>query len=261
MDRATIIFIIIFTIFDLISLGQDFKSYTAVRTEGEAPEIDGKLTDPVWETAKWSGDFIQRDPYENAPPSQETAFKILYDDNNLYVAIRAYDTEPEKIEKRLSRRDHWEGDWVAIAIDSYNDNLTAFSFAVTAGGVKADGLVTNDNHWDETWNPVYYVKVSTDEEGWVAEMKIPYNQLRFSDVENHTWGLQFLRWIFRKQEMSLWQPVPRESARWASLFGDLHGISNIKPKKEVEIIPYVMGGIETSEKEEGNPYETGHEWI
>lgn len=261
MRRIAIIFFIISPLFWYKLSAQEQRSYTAVRITGEVPVVDGKANEKAWEFADWSSDFIQREPYENAPPSQETVFKILYDDNHLYIAIKAYDTEPEKIEKRLSRRDHWEGDWVGVAIDSYDDNLTAFSFAVTASGVKADGLVTNDSDWDETWNPVYYTNVSSDELGWVAEMKIPYNQLRFSDTENHIWGLQVIRWLFRKQEMSLWTPVPRESARWASLFGDLKGINKIKPKKEVAITPYIMGGIETSEKEEGNPYETGQDWV
>ncbi len=243
-----------------VAVGQSTRTYTATRLEGEPPHIDGLLSEDVWESAEWTGDFIQREPFENQPPAEQTAVKILYDDNNLYVAIRCYDAEPDKIERRLSRRDSFDGDFVAVAIDSYDDDLTAFSFAVSAAGVKSDGMVTNDDDWDDTWNPVYYVKVSIDELGWLAEFKIPYNQLRFADVENHSWGFQVLRWYFRKEEMSLWQIIPRESSRWVSLFGELNGIKNINPKKEVEIIPYVMGNIKLSEKEEGNPFATGTEY-
>lgn len=242
------------------AVGQSTRVYNSVRIVGEAPEIDGLLSEPVWGTVEWSGDFIQQEPYENQPPSQQTAVKVLYDDNNLYIAVRAYDTEPEKIERRLARRDNFEGDWVAVAIDSYNDKLTAFSFSATAAGVKGDGMATNDDDWDETWDPVYWVNVSIDELGWLAEFRIPYNQLRFADVEEHVWGFQVMRQIFRKEEMSLWQNIPRESGRWVSLFGELRGIKNINPKKEIEIVPYVMGSLETSEKEEGNPFETGTSW-
>ena len=236
------------------------RTYNAARVEGEAPDIDGVLNEQTWNNAEWSGDFIQRDPYENDQPSQQTAIKILYDDQNLYVAVRAYDDEPEKIERRLARRDSWEGDWIAFAVDSYDDDLTAFSFGVNAAGVKNDGMATNDDNFDDTWNPAYYVKVSIDDQGYLAEFKIPYNQLRFADKTNHTWGLQVLRYIFRKEETSLWQIVPRESSRWVSLFGEIRNIRNIHPKKEIEIIPYAMGGLEKMEYEEGNPYATGTDW-
>lgn len=257
--RATL-FLLLSCFISLSVLSQSSRVYNAVLLEGEAPEIDGVLSESVWETAEWSGDFIQREPFENQAPSQQTAVKILYDDNNLYVAIRAYDTDPSKIARRLSRRDNFEGDWVAIGIDSYNDKLTAFSFGTTAAGVKIDGMVTNDDDFDESWNPVYWVKVSIDELGWVAEFRIPYNQLRFADKVEHVWGFQVMRYLFRKDEMSLWQIIPRESSRWVSLYGEIQGIDKINPKKEVEIIPYVMGSLETSEKEEGNPYATGTSW-
>lgn len=242
------------------SFSQSLRVYHTARLEGQTPEIDGLLSEPVWETVEWSGDFTQREPYENQAPTQQSAVKVLYDDNNLYIAIRSFDSDPSKIERRLSRRDNFEGDWVAIAIDSYDDDLTAFSFGVTAAGVKVDGMATNDDDWDESWNPVYWVKVSIDELGWVAEFRIPYNQLRFADVEQHVWGFQVMRYIFRKEEMSLWQMIPRESSRWVSLFGEIQGINNINPKKEIEIIPYVMGSLETSEEEEGNPYAARTSW-
>ncbi|RLD70820.1 MAG: hypothetical protein DRI87_07780 [Bacteroidetes bacterium] len=240
------------------SYGQDsLRTYTTTHVHGKPPVIDGKGDDVVWELTEWSGDFIQREPYENEDPSQQTAFKILYDDNNLYVLIRAFDTEPDKIERRLARRDSWEGDFVSIAIDSYNDDLTGFVFAVNAAGVKNDGIVTNDTDFDDTWNPVWYVKVSIDKLGWLSEMKIPFTQLRFANSTDHVWGLELLRILFRKEEMSLWQMVPQQASGWVSLWGNLHGIEDIKPKKEVELIPYVMGNIKTYEKEEGNPYMDG----
>lgn len=234
--------------------------YETKQIQGKAPVIDGFIDDEVWDLVEWSGDFVQQEPYENAEPSQQTAFKVLYDDNNLYFAVRAFDNEPEKIEKMLTRRDEFAGDWIGIAIDSYNDDLTGFGFTVNAAGVKSDGIVTNDNEFDETWNPVWYVKVMVDETGWVAEAQIPLTQLRFSKKEEYVWGLEIMRQIFRKEEMSLWQKVPQNTARWVSLWGELKGINNIKPIKEVEILPYAMMKYETSEKEEGNPFTTGSKW-
>ena len=237
------------------------RTYNTVRLNGEAPDIDGLINESVWDAAEWSGDFIQKEPYENAPPSQKTAFKILFDDNFLYVAIRAFDTEPDKIERRLGRRDNTDGDWVAIGISSHNDKLSAFGFIVNAAGVKGDGVVTNDTEWDDTPQPVWYVNTSIDELGWVAEMKIPYNQLRFSKKDNYVWGLEVMRTLFRKSEFTVWQMVPQDADAWVSRWGELHGIKNIKPKKEIALTPYLMGGLETSEKEEGNPFQTGTDWI
>ena len=233
------------------------KTYETKKVNSSAPVIDGAFDDEIWNSVEWEGDFVQREPYEGELPSQKTFFKILYDDNNLYVAIKAEDSVPDKIEKRLTRRDEFEGDWVAIGIDSYYDKLTAFSFAVNAAGVKNDLIVTNEDMMDDTWDPVWYVKTTIDSEGWNAEMKIPYTQLRFADKKEHVWGLQVMRQLFRKEEFSAWKHVPVESSRWVSMFGELHGINNIKPRKEVEIIPYVMGNVERFEEEEGNPFATG----
>ncbi len=233
------------------------RVYTTSRIIDTPPTIDGIINEEVWDIVPWSGDFTQQEPYEYEAPSQKTAVKVLYDNNNLYVAIRAYDTDPSKIERRLTRRDSYAGDWVGIGIDSYNDDLTAFSFAVNAAGVKGDAVLTNDSDFDITWDPVWYVKVSIDDEGWVAEMKIPYNQLRFAKVEDHVWGFEVLRKLFRKEELSLWQMVPADASGWVSMWGDLVGINNINPKKEVEIIPYGMIKYESFEKEEGNPFATG----
>lgn len=230
------------------------KSYSAIPLKSPPPDIDGVLDDAAWSTGKWEEGFVQREPYEGVDPTQKTAFKILYDNENIYVAIRAYDSEPGKIEKRLSRRDAFEGDWVAIAFDSYFDKLTAFSFGVSASGVKNDLFVSNEDQMDDTWDPVWYVKTSVDHEGWTAEMKIPLTQVRFAKTKNHVWGVQVMRWLFRKEEFSTWQPIPQESSRWVSRFGELTGIEGISPKREVELIPYVMGNLETMEKEDGNPY-------
>lgn len=259
MTFRIIIFIISISL-SLNAFGQQ-RIYTTARVDNEPPEIDGLIDETTWELAEWSGDFIQKEPYENAEPSQETVFKILFDDNHLYVAIRAFDTEPEKIERRLGRRDNVDGDWVGIGISSYNDKLSAFGFVVNAVGVKLDGVVTNDTDWDDTPQPVWYVKTSIDELGWVAEMKIPFNQLRFAKMENHIWGLEVMRTLFRKEEFSVWQMIPQDADAWVSRWGELHGINNIKPKKEIALTPYVMGGLETSETEEGNPFKTGTDWI
>jgi|WetSurMetagenome_2_1015567.scaffolds.fasta_scaffold09516_7 hypothetical protein len=242
---------------DLFSQTSDRKIYQTAYTS-TAPVIDGLMNDSCWENVAWGGDFIQIQPYESKPPTQQTAFKIMYDDNNLYVFIRAYDTEPQKISRRLSRRDNFDGDMVEINIDSYYDKQTAFSFTAMASGTKGDEAVTqNGNNWDANWNPVWYLKTSIDHEGWNAEMRIPFSQLRFGKKDEHVWGMQVTRHIFRLEERSTWQFIPKGSPGSVHLFGELHGINNIKPKKQVELLSYTVGRLERFAKEEGNPFLDG----
>lgn len=235
------------------------KKYRTHHVNPLAPAIDGLLNDDAWKNVEWSDGFIQREPFEGKPPSQQTAFKILYDDKNLYVAVRAYDDEPDKIERRITRRDAFDGDWVEINIDSYFDHRTAFSFTITAGGVKGDEAISDDgNNWDANWDPIWYAAVSIDEEGWVAEMRIPFSQLRFAaDKEEQVWGIQVQRRLFRKQERSVWQFIPRKTPGWVSYFGELHGITGIKPARRIEIMPYGLTGLERFQPQAGNPFATG----
>lgn len=230
------------------------KSYTTAKANSELV-IDGKLDDEAWSQVEWGGDFIGRQPEYKVAPSEETQFKILYDDKYLYIGVRAFDSEPEKIVKRMSRRDGFDGDWVEVNIDSYHDKRTAFSFTASVSGVKGDEYISNNgNNWDSTWDPIWYLKTSIDEKGWIAEYKIPLSQLRFADKENHTWGIQFTRRFFRKEERSVWQPISPTDAGWVYRFGELSGIKGIKPQKQLEIQPYVVATAEAFPKDEENPF-------
>ena len=252
--------LLLVTLFTLPLFSQK-RMYTTKRINPAPPVIDGRLDDPVWQQIEWGGDFIQREPYEGKEPSQETVFKILYDDKNVYCAIRAYDTESDKIDRRMSRRDDIGGDFVGIQFDSYFDHLTAFTFIVNAGGVKLDGIFTNDGD-DEDWSmdPIWQVKTSVDEQGWLAEMQIPLSQLRFGKKDSHIWGLQVARMLFRKEELSCWQHIPKDAPGWVHQFGELHGIAGIKPSRRFELLPYTVGRTETMKEEVGNPFIPGRTW-
>ena len=166
------------------------RVYQTHHVNPHPPEIDGKTTDPVWDGVEWSGDFTQTQPNSGSTPFQQTTFKVVYDDKNLYVLIRAYDTEPDKITKRVTRRDNFDSDWVGINIDSYFDKRTAFSFTLSAAGSRSNEAISNDNDWDTSWVPVWYGATSIDDQGWIAEIRIPLSQLRFSGDENQIWGFQ-----------------------------------------------------------------------
>lgn len=257
LKRITTSAILILSFLSSYSQTVERKTYQTSFTKS-APEIDGYMNDSCWSRVEWGDDFTQIEPSENKPPSQKTAFKILYDDNNLYVFIRAYDSEPDKISKRMTRRDNFDGDRVTINIDSYYDKQTAFSFTAMVSGAKGDEAVTLDGrNWDDSWNPVWYLKTSVDDKGWCAEMKIPFSQLRFGKKTEHVWGIQVTRQIFRIQERSIWQFIPKGSPGEVHLYGELHGIENIKPKRQIELLPYVVAKTERFEKVEGNPFLDG----
>ncbi len=237
------------------------KSYTTTRVSGEPPQIDGVLNDAAWEQVPWGGgDFRQLQPDAGKEPSVQTKFKILYDAKNLYIAFKCLDPEPSKIVKRMSRRDGFDGDFVEINIDSYYDKRTAFSFTASVSGVKGDEYVSNNgDNWDAGWDPIWYLKTSIDAEGWLAEVRIPLSQLRFADKPEHTWGIQILRRFFRNQERSIWQYIPPNAGGFVHLFADLKGFTGIKPQKQLEIQPYLVGKTEHMASEKNNPFVTGQE--
>jgi len=108
-----------------------------------------------------------------------------------------------------------------------------------ASGAKGDEAITQDgNNWDSSWNPIWYLKISIDDKGWCAEMKIPFSQLRFGKKAEHVWGIQLMRHIFRLEERSTWQFIPKGSPGLVHLFGELHGINGIQPKRKIELLPY-----------------------
>lgn len=255
---------LIFLIIFLILTGNIYPQSSAekkiynTKFTGTSPSIDGSDNEECWSEVDWGSDFIQMDPEENRPPSQQTSFKILYDDNNLYVFVRAFDSEPEKISRIITRRDNFIGDRVTVVIDSYFDKQTAFAFTAMASGAKGDETVTmNGNYWDDSWNPVWYLKTSKDEKGWCAELKIPLNQLRFGNKQEQVWGIQVSRQLYRLEERSAWQFIPKGSPGTIHLFGELHGIRNIRPRKHLELLPYTVAKTERFEKEEGNPFMNG----
>jgi hypothetical protein len=233
------------------------KSYHTSRLQGKPPVIDGKNEDPAWNQPEKADGFTQRDPNDGVNPSQNTEFRLLYDDNNLYILIEALDSVPGEIVERLSRRDKDDGDWVAVSIDSYADKQTAFTFGVTSAGVKFDFMFENDNTSDANWEAVYYTATGRNERGWTAEMRIPLSQLRFAKKENHIWGLNIYRYIYRKQELSTWQPIPRTAPGLVSLYGELEGLNGITPIRDIELLPYSYAKASYQKQEEGNPFKTG----
>jgi hypothetical protein len=233
------------------------RVYTTQRAVGPAPVIDGYLDDKAWEIVDWAGDFVQRQPADGEPPSKQTEFKVVYNDEAVFFAFRAYD-DPKLVTRMLARRDWFPGDWIEVNIDSYFDHSTAFSFTLSVSGTRGDEFISNDgNNWDGNWDPVWQGATKIDSEGWTAEMKIPLSQLRFNGKENQTWGLQVQRRIFREEERSTWQSIPKDVTGWVSRFGHLRGINGIQPGRHIELLLYGLAKDENFEKVPGDPFMDG----
>ncbi|MGM0622109.1 MAG: DUF5916 domain-containing protein, partial [Bacteroidota bacterium] len=255
MKTMTMFFLCLFFTQSLIAQEISKKRYIANQVNGYDINVDGKLDEPAWQSVKWENQFIVYEPNEGKPPNQQTEFALLYDEHNIYVAIKAIDKNPDSISMRMTRRDDMDGDQVGIAFDTYHDRRTAFLFAVSAVGVKADWVMSNDGeNEDFSWDPIWWVNTSTTENGWNAEMRIPLTQLRFREGEEQIWGLQVFRTVFRKEELSTWQHMKRDASGMVSQFGTMNGLKNIQPKKTLDVMPYVVARTERFEKNPDNPF-------
>lgn len=237
------------------------RIYNTSRLSTEKPYVDGKLNDACWQKGEWAGDYTQWIPNEGAKPSQPTQLKIFYDDKNIYVAIRAYDSIPEKVVRKAGRRDEFTGDMVGISFDSYHDHRTGFEFDVSAAGQKIDLLLTNPSNADLNWNAVWYAKTAKEDSAWTAEFEIPLSQLRYSNDSVQVWGLHAWRWIDRLQQESDWEPQSTTGPGILYLFGELHGISGLPKSRRIEIQPYILGKLNAFKAEPNNPFANkGRNW-
>ncbi|MGH9371154.1 MAG: DUF5916 domain-containing protein, partial [Vicinamibacterales bacterium] len=203
--------------------------------------LDGRLEDEVWLRAPAATEFTQRDPDEGKPATERTELRVAYDDGALFVGVRLLDREPARIARQLARRDtDAEADAFRLFLDPHHDHLTGVSFSVTAAGVQSDSTVYNDSWQDGSWDAVWESAVRIDESGWTLEMRIPYSQLRFPSADRHTFGINAVRYIQRKNERAWLVHVPKTESGLASRFGHLEGLAGISPQRTVELLPYVV---------------------
>ena len=211
----------------------------AVRVADGAIRVDGRLEDAAWSDVPVMSDFVQKEPVEGAPATDQMEVRFAFDAAALYVGARMSSSAP--IQAPMDRRDNGDqAEHFGVYLDTYLDRRTASAFGVTAAGVRLDeyfGSDTDDGESD--YDPVWVARTSVDEQGWTAELRIPFSQLRFTDRDPQVWGLNIKRWIPSRNEEVYWALVRRTEEGWASRFGDLHGISGIRPSRRIELMPYV----------------------
>jgi hypothetical protein len=223
------------------------------------PLIDGRLDEPSWQSADAAGNFRQYEPNEGSPATERTEVRVLYDNVSVYVGVRLYDSDPARIVARMSRRDEDpDADRFTFYVDALHDRLTGAAFEVSAAGAQRDASLSNDTNRDNSWDAVWESAVSIDEQGWVAEMRIPLSQLRYLKSERQTWGFNVERFIYRKNERVWLELVPKAESGLASRMADLTGIDGIEPRRAFEVTPYTVLRSELIEPPvPGNPFNDG----
>jgi hypothetical protein len=221
-------------------------SVRAVRIDAsEAPVIDADLSDPVWAKAAVVDDFTQRLPNPYAPPTERTVVRILYDENNLYFSFYNYDSTPEAILARSRQRDGqlYTSDSVMIYLDPGQTRRNAYNFEIGASGGRSDQLELNNTEELEEWNTIWEGRARVVDDGWVAEIAIPFKSLSY-DSRQTTWGFDLGRRIRHKNERVLWSGFsPNLTFSDVSQTGNLVGIENVSQGLGLDV--QVYGALKT----------------
>jgi len=221
-----------------IAFGTSNPRKTARATKTSiAPVINGVADEPLWLSAGAISDFSQFKPIHNGIPSFRTEVKIVYDDAAIYILAQMHDPHPDSILRQLGLRDedNLNADMFSIEFDTYNNQLDAYSFQVTASGVQIDWRES-----DETYDAVWESEVRINKDGWVAELKIPYSALRFASANPQVWGMQISRSIRRFRETDQWALEILEAENDLPYWGLLEGIENIEPPIRLSATPYIV---------------------
>jgi hypothetical protein len=207
--------------------------------------IDGRLDEPMWQTSPAAADFVQAEPREGLPATEATDVWVAYDEENLYVAARLHDADPSGIVVNDIKKDFAEGsqDVFTVILDTFQDRRNGYVFMTNPGGARGDRQIAGEGREvNGSWDAIWLVETRIDDDGWTLEMAIPFRTLRFDPEKSGTWGINFSRYIRRKNEQVYWAPVPRSyNIMRLSLAGDLTGLPQASAGRDLRITPYALG--------------------
>ncbi len=266
----SLISLIILTIFSQSFAGDDDsndkrKTLKANKINLTPPRLDGFLDDQAWKHAEFTSDFFQKDPNEGEPAIHKIEVGFLYDESSLYIGARMYYENPEEIHAYMTRRDNaGNSEHLIVSLDTYLDRRTAYSFGLTAAGVRFDYYHPSDHEFrgrESSYDPVWEGKAKITEYGWSAEMQIPFSQLRFKNQNEQVWGVNIKRWIPNTNEELYWVLIKKDDTGWSSRFGNLVGIQGIKPSRRIELLPYSASRARyTSDTNPADPFNDGSKY-
>jgi len=243
MLRTFLVFIFFLNYF--VVLSQEKKSIEATKIVNP-PKIDGVLNDAVWKQLPFAEDFFMYEPGNEGaiPEGYETKVKIAYDDRAVYVAAYMSDPDPSNIFSQFSQRDEVfvQADHFSIALNTYNDGINESHFFVTSAGTIGDAIATQNN-FDFSHNVVFECKISKDLKGWYAEFKIPYNALRFPEIDEQNWAVNFYRKIISANQTHTWNFIDKTKGNESQYSGLVTGVRNINPPVRLTLFPFVQGAV------------------
>ena len=237
----------VFFIVSIFTFGQ--RSIVALQIT-ETINLDGELTEPAWSNALWQSQFTQLKPIPGKNPSKPTEVALLYDDEALYFGVKCFDNG-DSVSRILSARDDFNPnlDLFAIFLDTYNDHQNGFFFGLTSVGVQLDAKIFNGD-FNDLLNLVWNSKTVIKEDGWFAEIKIPYSAIRFPKENIQDWNINFGRAISRYREENTWYPVNPDLENYLLESGKVENIKGIEPPLRLALIPYLSSYLNYS-KEDG----------
>ncbi|MDZ7716441.1 MAG: DUF5916 domain-containing protein [Balneolaceae bacterium] len=250
-----------FSTFGLAYSQSSERSVSATQLKSGTVQLDGRLEEDIWKRVEFASRFVQREPNEGVDATERTEVAFVYDDEALYIGARMYSQAPSKMQQQLGRRDNQgNAERITISLDTYYDRRTARSFSVSVSGVRADYFQPQDEMnfrtRDYSYNPVWTASTNIDSLGWTAEIRIPFSQLRFKNLEKQTWGININRYLPHKNEDAFWVMIPQDETGWASRFGRLIGIKDISQSNRLEFLPYVAGESQIlGNPSDQNPFE------
>jgi hypothetical protein len=228
-------------LFSLISSLSFAQKQLNANKISEKISIDGALKESAWQNGRQFENWIQIKPEPGKPSRVATSVQLCYDDDAIYFGFYCKD-HPDSISKVLSLRDDYNPncDIIGIFLDTYNDNQNGFFFGITSRGVQLDAKIFA-NDYNDKLNLVWHSAVSTVDDGWIAEIRIPYSAIRFPKTEVQNWGINFGRQISRSREESSWVTVNPDLENMLLESGDVTNLKNITPPLRLALMPYVSG--------------------
>ncbi len=209
--------------------------------------LDGRLDEPSWAAAPVAKGFVQNDPREGEPATYDTEVKLLYDDRALYIGVFARDPEPGQIIVNELRKDFNTGsaDGFQVVIDTFHDERNGYQFAINPMGAKWDSQMSNEGRdQNANWDGIWDVGTRIGDDGWYAEIEIPFKTLKFGPDAMQTWGINFQRRLRRRNENSYWSPLRRiHQLSRVSMAGTVEGLQGLRPGSNIRVKPYALANF------------------
>ena len=250
--------------------GDERPTMAATRVE-QGPTIDGDLSDRAWQQSEVGGNFIQHEPLDGVPATEQTEVRVVFTDSTLYFGITAFDANPDAIIAKEMERDSriFQDDSLLLLLDTFHDRRNAYAFETNLNGARTDTLVTDEGRdLNLEWDGIWSVASRRTALGWAAEIAIPISTLRF-DPRALAWGFNVQRYIAHKREMTHWSGLPREVSTLGqvgsqvqpvhrvSMAGELTGLTGISQSAQLQIKPFVVGNLSEDPRLDLDPISDG----